>query len=257
MIEIIGEVGVNHGGDVGLAKEMIHWADWAGADWVKFQAWSSGRFPDIEHLRLTKQELVDTKMQAEHLGIKWLCTAFDKESIDFLKSIGQTVWKVPSGMVTNAEYLQWICDAEPERVIISTGMCTFTEVRRAFSALLQCGCKRLDMLHCVTSYPAAFSELNLSVIDNDSLSGYSDHSGHWLPCVVAAALGAEVLEAHIKPYGHIDGPDMAASLDPDNFSRMVSAARVVEQMLGNGRKKPSKSELLVRDAIRRRMGAMA
>lgn len=257
MIEIIGEVGVNHGGDVGLAKELIHWADWAGADWVKFQAWSKGRFPDIEHLRLTKQELADTKMQADHLGIKWLCTAFDKESIDFLKDIGQTVWKVPSGMVTNAEYLQWICDAEPERVILSTGMCTGPEENGAVTALLRGGCRRIDVLHCVTAYPAPFNELNLSVIGAMLYDGYSDHSGSWLPCVAAAAMGANILEAHIKPYGRIDGPDMAASLDPDGFSRMVATARMVETMLGDGKKSPSRSEQIVRDAIRQRMEATA
>jgi sialic acid synthase SpsE len=249
MTKIIAEIGVNHNGNLDRAKELIYAARYAGADYAKFQAWRKDRWPDIEHLRLDYDSLSILFDYAERQNIPWLCTAFDRDSIAFCKEQGQTIWKVPSGLITNTDYLLEIMRTKPELVLISTGMATMNEVNYAFTFF---GCE-VVVMQCVTQYPAKLTELNLSLIDGVRFDGYSDHSGMVWPCIAAASRGAEWVEAHITPDKSLIGPDHKASLEPGDFREMVTAIRMIGQMLGKSVKKPTQAELEIRDKVRERM----
>ena len=277
---IIAEIGVNHGGNLDIAEQLIDVAVNAGADAVKFQAWREGRFPDIENLRLNKKALSFLKAYAKTQNIEWMCTPFDFESIDFLNDLGMKIWKIPSGMVTNIPYLEKIKSINPEKIILSTGMCDEAEVKTALHDLEgvvsykdvimhdgdemdicieQTPPKReVVLLHCTTVYPTPPEATNLKVIDTFRKKfgvpvGLSDHTTTIEIPVAAVAMGATVIEKHITLDRNQAGPDHKASLEPQEFKTMVKAIRNVELAMGDGVKRPTESELKVRDAIRERM----
>ena len=255
MVEIVAEIGVNSNGNIRLAKDLINIAIDAGCDAVKFQTWGKDRFPDIEHLRLKPAGLKYLFDYCEEKGIAWWCTPFDDWSIRFLKDCGMKTWKIPSGMVTNHDYLKRVVQAKPERIIMSTGMCTINEVGKAFRLLQHKTDCEIYVLHCTTAYPCPIQEINLSCLyDDTDFDGFSDHSGLIEIPVAAVALGAQMIEVHITHDKNGEGPDHKASLEPDELRTMVRMCRNVEKAMGDGEKKPTPSELKVRDKIRKSMG---
>lgn len=269
---IIAEAGVNHNGDINLAKELIQVAAEAGADVVKFQTFkaeklvsqaakkadyqqkNTGDADDTQFAMLKKLELpYDWHPQLIHwansLGIQFASTGFDEESVDFLDKLGQVFFKIPSGEITNKPYLQHIA-RKSKNVILSTGMADILEIRDAINTLTDNGLNlsQITVLHCNTEYPTPMEDVNLlamhSIRDTFGVKvGYSDHTlGIEIP-VAATALGAKVIEKHFTISRNLEGPDHAASLEPNELKAMVLAIRNIEQAIsGNGIKEPSNSE---------------
>jgi len=268
---IIAEAGVNHNGNIELAKKMIVVAKESGADMVKFQTAipelsitksapkaayqkeTTGRnesqleMSEKIHLPLTAYK--ELKKYANQQGILFLSTPFDLKSIDALKKLGLKCYKIPSGEITNLPYLRKIGRLR-KKVIISTGMATIKEIKEALSILIKAGTKKEDImvLHCNTEYPTPYEDVNLLAMltIRDKLGvrvGYSDHTqGIEIP-VAAVSLGASIIEKHFTLDKNMAGPDHKASLEPHELKAMVLAIRNVEKALGNGIKKPSKSEI--------------
>lgn len=261
---IIAEAGVNHNGDINLARRMVRAAREAGADYVKFQTAVpelviSSIAPKAEYQKETTGESQSQleMCRAIHLplgdyaGLKALCdeegigfmsTPFDLVSIDCLAPLGMDFWKIPSGEITNLPYLRKI-GALGGRVILSTGMSTLDEVEAAVEVLEKAGTPRdrVTLLHCTTQYPTPPEAVNLRAMDalatlGCHAVGYSDHTtGITIP-VAAAARGARVIEKHFTLDRNLPGPDHRASLEPDELAEMVRAVRTVEAALGSGEK---------------------
>lgn len=269
MIKIIAEAGVNHNGDLGLAKNLALKAKEAGADIIKYQTFvpekivthtaekagyqketTGGQESQLDMLRklaLSKEAFKELKKYCEEIGIRFLSTAFDMDSIEFLHELGCDLWKIPSGEITNLPYLRRIASfGQP--IIMSTGMATMEEIGEALDALKRNGAKDITLLHCTTAYPAPYDQINLKAMNTlasqfDVPAGYSDHSqGISVPCA-AAALGATVLEKHFTLDRNMDGPDHKASLEPEELKQMVDSIRIIECSLGDGQKRPTELEL--------------
>ena len=268
---IIAEAGVNHNGDIALAKKLIDAAAEAGVDYVKFQTFNSKKLVSkfaqkadyqientknssdsqlqmLQKLELSKEihfELLDYCAQK---SIKFLSTGFDLDSLDFLNELGIERFKVPSGEITNLPYLRKIASFQ-KPVIISTGMADIGEVGGALNIVLEGGIPKKDItiLHCNTEYPTPMRDVNLTAMNTIGQTfsvsvGYSDHTlGIEVP-VAAVAMGAEVIEKHFTLNKTMKGPDHRASLEPLELKAMVTAIRNIEEALGNGRKLPSESE---------------
>ena len=200
----------------------------------------------LEKLALTFDDFRELKEYCKQVGIGFISTPFDMESIDFLESLNMDFWKVPSGEITNLPYLEKIGKTGRE-IIISTGMCEMDEIEQAIEILVKSGAGKITVLHCNTEYPTPFEDVNLKAMlqikkETGLDVGYSDHTvGIEIP-IAAAALGASVIEKHFTLDKSMDGPDHKASLDPTELKMMVLAIRNVEQGLGTGEKKRSKSE---------------
>ncbi|HBG87688.1 MAG TPA: N-acetylneuraminate synthase [Marinilabiliaceae bacterium] len=270
---IIAEAGVNHNGSIELAKRLIDAAAKAGADYVKFQTYKTER---IVSKNAPKAEYQQKNMQAEdksqfemlkalelseemhvvlidycrNRGVKFLSTAFDESSIDYLNSLNIELFKIPSGEITNKPYLQHIA-RQKKPVILSTGMSTISEIGDAVQILSDTGINKgnITVLHCNTEYPTPMEDVNLMAmlyIKNklDVKIGYSDHTlGIEVP-IAAVALGATVIEKHFTLDRNMTGPDHRASLEPNELTAMVQAIRNVEKALsGSGVKEPSLSEM--------------
>ncbi|XAK03152.1 N-acetylneuraminate synthase [Campylobacter coli] len=267
---IIAEAGVNHNGNIDLAKRLIDVASEAGADYVKFQTFKTelcisknaqkaayqlkttskteSQFDMVKKLELSKQAheiLID---YCKKRNIKFLSTAFDLESIDLLVELGIDIFKIPSGEITNFLYLKKIARLN-KRVILSTGMATLGEIEQALEVLVDNGTSRekITILHCNTEYPTPFEDVNLKAMQTIKNAfhlpvGYSDHTiGTTIP-IAAVAMGACVIEKHFTLDKSMEGPDHLASLEPDELKIMIKNIRELEQALGGGIKKPSKSE---------------
>lgn len=269
---IIAEAGVNHNGSIGLAKQLIDKAAEAGVDYVKFQTFKTEKLvsksakqadyqkknignkaDDSQFSMLKKLEL----SQADHelliaycqqKGIKFLSTAFDMDSIDYLHSLNLGLWKIPSGEITNFPYLKKIA-SYGEPTILSTGMSTIDEVKAAVKVLCENGLNlsQITILHCNTEYPTPYEDVNLlamSKMGNEvgTTFGYSDHTKGIVVPIAAVSLGASVIEKHFTLDRNLPGPDHKASLEPDELREMVDAIRIVEQSLGSANKQPSPSE---------------
>ena len=269
---IIAEAGVNHNGSIELAKKLIDKAAEAGVDIVKFQTFKSeklvtksakqadyqqknlqGSAGDSQLAMLKKLELSveDHYVLIEYckkLGIQFLSTAFDFDSIDFLHSLNLGVWKIPSGEITNYPYLRKIAQyGEP--VILSTGMSEMSDIAAAIQVLIKFGLRKeqIIVLHCNTEYPTPFQDVNLKAMDALRKEfgvevGYSDHTKGIEVPIAAVALGATVIEKHFTLDKNMEGPDHKASLEPDELKAMVSAIRNIEQAIGTGVKTASASE---------------
>lgn len=265
---IIAEAGVNHNGSFELAKKMVDVAKEAGVDYVKFQTFNPKKLVSknaekagyqketteknesqlemLQKLTLTKDNFKDLKDYCDNLGIGFISTPFDLESIKFLEDFDMDFWKVPSGEVTNLPYLEAIAKTG-KKIVMSTGMCDITEILQAIDVLENNGAKDIDLLHCNTQYPTPFEDVNLnamSTIQNATLKkvGYSDHTlGIEVP-IAAVALGAEIIEKHFTLDNTMEGPDHKASLNPIELKEMVDAIRNIEKALGESNKKTSDSE---------------
>lgn len=267
---IIAEAGVNHNGNMDMARQLIEAAADAGADMVKFQTFKADRLatPDAkladyqkataardetQFQILRKLELSDT-MHAELIGhcgkldIAFCSSGFDIESLHDLVGMGVDVMKIPSGEVTNLPYLRTV-GGFGLPVILSTGMATLGDVEAALAVLERAGTKReqVTVLHCTTEYPTPMQDVNLQAMKSIGLAlgvdvGYSDHTvGVEVP-IAAVALGATVIEKHFTLDKALPGPDHQASLDPDELKAMVRAIRNIEVALGDGIKRPTEAE---------------
>ena len=268
---IIAEIGVNHNADFELAVEMIEAAANCGVDAIKFQTAvpelvQTSSAPKADYQKVTTGNADESqlemsrkfhfthdifpllKQEVEKRGKMFLSTAFDLKSLDYLTSMGESIYKIPSGEITNLPYLRAIAQRASE-VYISTGMATFEEVEAAVNALLEAGQTRdqITVLQCNTEYPSPYNDVNLLAMVEMGKKlglkyGYSDHTPGIEISVAAVALGATIIEKHFTTDKSLPGPDQQASLDPTEFKEMVVAIRNIELALGNPKKTTSPSE---------------
>ena len=267
---IIAEAGVNHNGDLAMARRMVLEARKAGADYVKFQTAVpelviSTFAPKAEYQKeTTGSEQSQLEMcKAIHLplsdyaglaelcrseGIGFMSTPFDLVSIDCLAALDMDYWKIPSGEITNLPFLRSI-GARKGKVILSTGMSELSEIEAAMKVIEEAGTPRRDiiLLHCNTQYPTPPCDVNLRAMNaletlNPGAVGYSDHTCGIAVPTAAVALGARVIEKHFTLDKGMEGPDHRASLDPAELRGMTDAIRTVEQALGDGTKHVTESE---------------
>lgn len=268
---IIAEAGVNHNGNLEMARQLVAAAAASGADIVKFQTFSArklvtsgaakaayqiattGNDEDqlemIRKLELSRQDHEMLINECRRHGIRFFSTAFDTDSFDMLMDMGLDQVKIPSGELTNLPLLRHMT-RHGLPVMLSTGMATLGEVEAAVDVIERNGTprERITVLHCTTEYPAPMEDVNLRAMLSMKAAfgvqvGYSDHTpGIEIP-VAAVALGATIIEKHFTLDCNLPGPDHKASLEPDQFKAMVDAIRNVEIALGDGIKRPSASEL--------------
>ena len=267
-VYIIAEAGVNHNGKLDLALKLCDAAKEAGVDAVKFQTWKTenivtaqarqaayqtentgkeeSQYDMLKNLELNYDHFRSIQDYCMKIGIDFLSTPDEEESLEFLVSLGLSFIKVGSGEVTNIPYLRKI-GACKMPVILSTGMSNIGQVATAYDTLLQAGAKEVSLLHCTTNYPCPMDEVNLKamVTLRDAFKchvGYSDHTmGIEVP-VAAVALGAEIIEKHFTLDRNMKGPDHKASLEPHELKLMVQQIRNIEAALGDGIKRPNRSE---------------
>lgn len=267
---IIAEAGVNHNGSIEMAKRLIEKAADAGVDYVKFQTFKSEKLVSrhatkaeyqkantdgedsqlkmLQQLELSHSDHLQLIEHCNHCGVKFLSTAFDLDSIDFLASLNLDLWKIPSGEITNLPYLRRIAQ-KGGQVIMSTGMCTIEDIEMAVNVLISNGTPRenITLLHCNTEYPTPWGDVNLRAMHDIAQRlnlpvGYSDHTQGIEVPIAAVALGATVIEKHFTLDNNLPGPDHKASLEPHALKAMVESIRHIELSLGNGVKEISESE---------------
>lgn len=265
---IIAEAGVNHNGDIELAKKLIDKASEAGADAVKFQSFKAeklvtknakkaeyqedttgteeNQFAMIKKLELDYNKHEELMNHCQLKNIIFLSSPFDFESIDLLDNLGLEVFKIPSGEITNLPYLKKIGRLK-KKVILSTGMSTLGDIENALDILRTSGTTDITVLHCNTEYPTPMEDVNLLAMCTIKEAfkvdtGYSDHTlGIEVP-IAAVTLGATVIEKHFTLDKAMEGPDHRASLEPDELKEMVRCIRNIEKALGSGIKRLTVSE---------------
>jgi N,N'-diacetyllegionaminate synthase len=278
---VIAEAGVNHNGDIDIAKKLIDVAADAKADIVKFQTFNADQqvtksaskaeyqkittnVNESQHSMLRNLEL-SVEMHSELINhckkrsIEFISTAFDIQSVNLLQSLGQRLFKIPSGEITNLPYLEHIGKIG-KPIILSTGMSTLNEIKIALEILQKAGTSKslITVLHCTTSYPVPMSDVNLlamkTIKDEFEVKvGYSDHTlGIEIP-IAAVALGASVVEKHFTLDRNLPGPDHQASLEPNELQEMIKTIRNIEQAMGDGIKKVMPSEAENRNIVRKSM----
>ncbi len=262
---IIAEAGVNHNGSMELAKKLIDEAVLANCDYIKFQNFVAEKMTSksankadyqnkttdkdesqldmLKKLELTKEGTLELKAYCEKVGIKFLSTPFEEESLELLLEVGIDLIKIPSGDLTNLPFLRAI-NKKGLPVILSTGMATLDEIRESLALLKDCD---VSLLHCTTEYPCPFEDVNLNAMQTMKEEfnlpiGYSDHTAGIEVPIAAVALGATIIEKHFTLDKNMEGPDHKASLEPYELKAMVSAIRNIEKSLGSFDKKPSPSE---------------
>jgi N-acetylneuraminate synthase len=276
---IIAEAGVNHNGDLEIAKELIHQAAIAGADLVKFQTFTVAKlltleapkadyqqdpnaltttnYEMLESLELSKNDHLELIQECKKYGIEFFSTAFDESNLSFLLELGMSKIKIPSGEITNKPLLEFIAQFDVP-VIMSTGMADLNEIQRAIEVLSKNKLTRenITILHCTSEYPARFENINLRAITSMKKKfnlkiGYSEHTLGAEASIAAVSLGATIIEKHITLDSNMSGPDHKASMEPKDFQDMVSAIRNIERGLGNGIKVPTSEELEMRTVARK------
>lgn len=281
---IIAEAGVNHNGDMNLARCLIDVAAESGADVVKFQTFTADLLVtrsaakadyqiqstgqgESQHEMLRRLELSPAMHDeliayAAKRDIEFMSTAFDEQSVNLLVSKGLKRFKVPSGEITNLAYLRRIA-AVADEVIISTGMATLDEIGAAIVVFTAAGVAldRITVLHCTTEYPAPMTDVNLRAMNTIGREfnvqiGYSDHTLGIEVAIAAVALGAVVIEKHFTLDRYLPGPDHKASLEPKQLTAMVAAIRNIEQAMGTGVKGPSPNELKNLPIVRKSLVAV-
>lgn len=304
-VYVIAEAGVNHNGQRELAFELIEAAAEAGADAVKFQTFDAAKLASdiapkaayqkynteaaesqlamLKKLELPRAWHFELQQHCQSLGVEFLSTAFDVDSLDFLVELGMPVFKIPSGEITNGPLL-WRFGRTGRPLILSTGMANLGEVEEALAVIRyaldheyeppemaavwrhwsQGGAETLSghvtVLHCTSQYPTPFEEVNLRSMDTLAAAfglpvGYSDHTEGILIPAAAVARGARVVEKHFTLDRALPGPDHKASLEPDELAAMVAQIRALETALGSGRKAPQVSEWDTRAAARQQVVA--
>lgn len=264
---IIAEAGVNHNGNLQMALNMVREAKNAGADIVKFQTAKPelviSRFAEkaeyqkintgseesqldmCKKIHLKFEDYIIVKKLCDDVGIQFLSTPFDIESIHFLNDM-VPFWKIPSGEITNYPYLVEIAKTG-KPVVMSTGMCELQEIDEAIKVLKTNGTTDITLLHCNTQYPTPYKDVNLRAMETlrnryKVKVGYSDHTKGIEVPIAAVALGAEVIEKHFTLDKNLPGPDHKASLEPKELAAMISSIRNIEEALGSPNKTASNSE---------------
>ncbi len=267
---IIAEAGVNHNGSVDLAKKLIDVAVDAGVDAVKFQTFKAdylatkyslkamyqkkttdikeSQFDMLKRLELSIEAHKELISYCEKKKILFLSSPFDIESIELLDNLGLGIFKIPSGEITNLPYLRYLGKLN-KKIILSTGMANIDEVKTAFNILVKSGTNKdkITILHANTEYPTPMEDVNLKAMvemgnELNVNYGYSDHTLGIEVDIAAVSMGAKCIEKHFTLDCTMEGPDHKASLEPDKLKDMVKAIRNIEKALGDGVKKPSKSE---------------
>lgn len=283
---VIAEAGVNHNGDLALAKQLVEAAAVAGANAVKFQTFTAADLATaaapkatyqksndgagsqrdmLERLELSPSEHHELASHCRQCGIAFLSTAFGLSELQLLLELGISAIKVPSGEITHRPLLEAMATAAASNqfpVYLSTGMSTLGEVEAALEIFLEAGLPRdaITVMHCLSAYPAPEEQINLQALRTLASAfgcpvGYSDHTLGITAPVAAVALGAVVIEKHLTLDVNLPGPDHSASLEPKAFAAMVAAIRSCERMLGDGRKQPQPAELNTRLVARRSLRA--
>ena len=276
---IIAEAGVNHNGNVEIAKKLVDAARNAGSDAVKFQTFkaektvsifaakaeyqkgtteeSETQLEMVKKLELDMNEHREIMSYCNQKGIMFFSTPFDLESVDMLNVLGLGVFKIASGEITNLKLLEKIGSLNRE-IILSTGMADLTEIKDALTVLNEAGTprERITILHCNTEYPTSMEDVNLLAMQTinktfNTKVGYSDHTTGVEVSIAAVALGATVIEKHITIDKSMNGPDHKSSLNPREFKEMVMAIRNIEVALGDGVKRASLSELKNKKIVRK------
>ncbi len=262
---VIAEIGINHNGDLEIAKQMIKAAAHAGADAVKFQKrtpevctppeqqkqmretpWGYITYLDYRYkVELGLEEYREIDRYCKTLGIDWFVSVWDEPSVDFMEQFDTPAYKIPSASLTDHNLLRHVRKTG-RPVIVSTGMSTMSQIRRGMEAV---GLENLVIMHTTSAYPCDPDELNLKMIETlrrefpDTPIGYSGHEVGLVPSAVAVALGASSVERHFTLDRAMWGGDQAASVEPGGFEKLVKYIRVTEQALGDGVKKVYDSEL--------------
>ena len=268
---VVAEIGINHNGDMALAKRLIDVAAEAGCNAVKFQK----RTIDVVYtavelakpretpfgttngelkraLEFGKDQYLEIDAHCKKSGIVWFASPWDEASVDFLESFNVPCHKVASASLTDDNLLRYI-RATKKPVIISTGMSTMSQIEHAVDVL---GKQDLIVLHATSTYPASYEELNLKVIPIlaqrfDVPIGYSGHETGIPSSVAAVALGAKMVERHVTLDRAMWGSDQAASLEPNGITRLVRDIRLIEASLGDGNKRVYKREIPIMEKLRR------
>jgi len=270
-ILIIAEAGVNHNGNLNTALKLIKKAKWAGADIVKFQVADSSMItknaPKADYQILNTKKKKETQYDMiRKLELNWdiahkkmiqsckknkiefLTSAFSLKGLEIIKKLKLKRLKIPSGEINNIPYLEKIAGFK-KKVILSTGMANMKEIKKCLIILTKNGLKKKDitLLHCNTAYPTPIKDCNLRAIQTlkkkfNVRVGYSDHTNGFEASIAAISLGSEIIEKHLTLDKKMSGPDHKASLNPVEFKNMVTRVRNIANALGNGIKKPSKSE---------------
>lgn len=267
---IIAEAGVNHNGDMVLARKMIDFAKSFGADYIKFQTGKpelvtskfalmadyqkknigkdESQLDMIKKIALKAEDFPVLKKYCDEKGIKFISTPFDIPSVDVLHHLNMDFIKIPSGEITNLPYLRKIA-AIKIPVVMSTGMSTLGDIEAALNVLYKGGLSVNDitLLHCNTEYPTPFSDVNLKAMLTlkecfGTKIGYSDHTKGIEVPIAAVSLGADIIEKHFTLDRTLPGPDHVASLEPSEMKQMIDAIRNIEQAMGSGLKQISDSE---------------
>jgi len=274
---IIAEAGVNHNGDVDLAKRLVDISREVGADAVKFQTWITEKLilPDaamaeyqqqnigieqsqsemLKRMELSYEQYREIKAYADQQEILFFSTPDEEDSADFLDELGVLLFKIGSGEVTNLPLIRHVARMH-KPIILSTGMSSLGDVEAAVRVMEETSENRLILLHCVSSYPSIPSDSNLRAMDTMSVAfgypvGFSDHTMGYEVTLAAVARGACVIEKHLTLDRKMTGPDHRASLNPDEFAAMVRAIRTIESALGDGIKQPTLAELEVKKVVQK------
>lgn len=255
-IKVIAEIGVNHNGQLSLAKKLIKYAKLAGSDFVKFQCYDSNRLVTqkakkakyqkkfnkdenqkemLKKYELSQNQIKNLKNYSKRIGIKFLLSVFDLDSYAFLKKLGLKIVKIPSGEFNNFELIEQIAKGK-EELILSTGMASFNEMKKTVNYLKKKSKKNFTILHCVSSYPTPMDQvqiLNMLKIKKkfNTKVGFSDHTESCEAAVSAVALGAEIIEKHLTINKKMVGPDHSSSLDPVEFKNFVVSIRKTEKIM--------------------------
>lgn len=275
---IIAEAGVNHNGDIKLAKKLVEVAKEAGADAVKFQTFKAektltknvemaeyqkkntgkeeSQFDMAKRLELSEDDFFELKKHCDKRGIIFLSTPHSNEwSVDVLENIGVDAYKIGSGDLTNKPFLEYVAKTK-KPILLSTGMSYMKEVKKALLWITKHGNGKIIVLHCTTNYPTPYCEVNINAMltmmkEIDFLVGYSDHTeGIEIP-ILARAMGACLIEKHFTIDKNMEGPDHKASIEPNEMKFMIKAIRNIEMAFGCSEKKPNKSEEKIMPIIRK------
>lgn len=268
---IIAEIGINHNGDMILAKQLITKAKQCKADVVKFQMFKTdnlstlnaplakyqrkntknkNQYNMLKKYELNNSQILNLKNYCKKINIKFIASVFDTDSLEFLKKLNTPIIKIPSGEINNLPLLEEIGKLK-KNIIMSSGMSTMSEIGNAINILNKNGTNKnkITILHCTTNYPTNFNEVNLKAMLNIKKNlninvGYSDHTEGIEVSIAAVSLGAKIIERHFTLNKNSKGPDHRSSLEPKEFKKMVESIRNIELSLGNGIKKPSTNEKL-------------
>ena len=264
---VIAEGGLNHNGDINIAKKLINEAKECGANAIKFQTYKTENFVretnqyfDVfKNAELTFKEFKELKNYSESIGLTFFSTPFDMESAEFLNELEIPCFKIASSDLTNLPLITKIAKMQ-KPMIISSGLSTINEINDAVNCCLFEGNNQIAILHCVANYPTQPNEVNMNVINTlkktfDFPIGYSDNGESSLVDIVAVSMGANIIEKHFTLDKKMAGPDHGFSIDPNGLKSLISQIHEVDQMKGDGIKIPQFSEIENRLAIRKSITA--